>query len=167
MDTHWYWKCNLHIWAKKQGKVCSFRFERATTWSWIFGKQYTPRTFQFDTQLDLRHQQTRPPSSARMSCGDLGTAANWAVFKPQDHADWTGVCGWSIPSLHAVIQYTTGHAAQSSWPCSLNTARFAAVPGSNRNPYERWQGVKLVGVTSHNSAFFRPCRAISDWSKST
>ena len=35
---------------------------------------------------------------------------------------------------------------QSASPCGLNTARFAVVPGSKRNPCERWRGVKLVGV---------------------
>ena len=35
---------------------------------------------------------------------------------------------------------------QSAQPCGLNTARFAAVPGSNRNPCGRWQAFKLVGV---------------------
>ena len=35
---------------------------------------------------------------------------------------------------------------QSARPCALNTARFATVPGSKRNPCERWQGAKLIGV---------------------
>ena len=35
---------------------------------------------------------------------------------------------------------------QSAWPCALNTARFATVPGSKRNPCERWQGAKFISV---------------------
>ena len=35
---------------------------------------------------------------------------------------------------------------QSAWPCGLNTARFVAVPGSKRNPCERWQGASLISV---------------------
>ena len=35
---------------------------------------------------------------------------------------------------------------QSAWPCALNTARFASVPGSQHNPCEHSQGAKLVGV---------------------
>ena len=35
---------------------------------------------------------------------------------------------------------------RSVWPCALNTARFAAVPGSKRNPCERWQGALFIGV---------------------
>ena len=34
---------------------------------------------------------------------------------------------------------------QSVWPCTSNTVRFAAVPGSKQNPCGRWQGAKLVG----------------------
>ena len=51
-----------------------------------------------------------------------GMAANRAVFKPQGRGDWT------------------------AWPCALNTVQFAAVPGSKRNPCERWQGALFIGV---------------------
>ena len=52
-----------------------------------------------------------------------GTAANRTVFKAQGHTDRT------------------------LWPCALlNTVQFAAVPGSKRNPCERWQGALFIGV---------------------
>ena len=56
-----------------------------------------------------------------------GTAANRAVFKAQGHPDWT-----------------------RAWPCALNTARFAAVPGSKRNPCWHWRRAELVDVLDLN-----------------
>ena len=42
--------------------------------------------------------------------------------------------------------FVTDQIDQSAWPSSLNTARFATVLGSNRNPRGHWQEAKLVGV---------------------
>ena len=97
-------------------------------------------------------------------------ASNRAELEPQGRADWTRegrVKAGVVPKppccdpIYPMIRWYTGsqHGDFGMTPaltrapfvrlvgsCALNTARFTAVPGSKRNPCERWQGVKLVGV---------------------
>ena len=71
----------------------------------------------------------------------------FGVFKAHGNADYTtGHTRSQLGGFGMTPAFVRAPLVQSALPCALNTARFAAVPGSKRNPCERWQGALFIGV---------------------
>ena len=88
--------------------------------------------------------------TVRRLCSDIRLHSSSSC--PVSAALWLELgSGSQYGGFGATPAFTRAPLVQSAWPCGLNTARFAVVPGSKRSPCERWQGVIVALWFEHSS----------------